>query len=318
MQMAITRGGDPSKNFAVGEPWLLGEHFEPLVQREVLTDMSYPPLRGRQGLIDAISNTRWQHGKHIVIANGAKQALAAAFYALKAKGINVMHVPPPYWPSFPTLIKAAGMEWDDRPSDSARWCVASPNNPDGWQFEGPGRVEVWDAAYASPAYGWNGMKPKAHCTVHSASKLLGLSGLRVGWLSTDDEDLAERAGYFVEITTSGVSNLSQAHVAAILKNFPELRDAHAKMQTRLIANGTAFFETIAQYCSASKAPPSSGGMFAWFQPREHHKFQAIAAQLGVSYVDGVNCGRPYHVRMTLGNPEKVTRGTFEAIARGLA
>jgi hypothetical protein len=58
--------------------------------------------------------------------------------------------------------------------------------------------------------------------VFSAAKQLGLSGSGLaGWRHNDDPEIAGQASYFVEITTSGVSILSQMHlVLAALRSAP--------------------------------------------------------------------------------------------------
>src|SRR4051812_4378156 len=74
---------DKSFNLAVGEPFFLSNHTLPKVlgsTEEIDLDPTYPKLGGDA---DLLKELRLRHrGQHIVITNGAKQALFAALYAL--------------------------------------------------------------------------------------------------------------------------------------------------------------------------------------------------------------------------------------------
>lgn len=321
MQMAIGRGGDPSKNFAVGEPRMLGAAISRIVnppRSEREFDPTYPAAAGDPRLRELIAASPWQNGRHIVIANGAKQALAAAFYALKKTGAFGIHVPTPFWPSFPTLIESAGLygTFGPYPVHGHALCWASPNNPDGQQWCSNGKLDVWDAAYASPAYGWNELVPPARMTVHSGSKLFGLSGLRVGWLSTDDQTLADHATRFVEITTSGVSNASQRFLMEAVSMHPDqLREVHGRSRRLVLENAAQAERILGPVCESVQIPCGPrAGMFAWVKPKDYQEFMESVKRGDLKVVTGDACGMRGWVRFTLGNDPTETYNAFAAAA----
>jgi aspartate/methionine/tyrosine aminotransferase len=207
-------------NLAIGEPEFLQEAMAPLYPKNAPVaegDLTYPPCDGygeiRQTLVD-------QFGRHIVLTNGGKQALAAGMFALRRRfPLEYATAKTPFWPCFPSLAAQGGLRWMSdtnvlsRCKDVLRiWTW--PNNPDGTygSLIDTNQVTLWDAVYASPVYGckdpwWCPSLTMAK--VGSASKLYGLSGLRLGWLQTDDPDVARYAAEYVEITTSGVSVAAQ-------------------------------------------------------------------------------------------------------------
>jgi histidinol-phosphate/aromatic aminotransferase/cobyric acid decarboxylase-like protein len=127
----------------------------------------------------------------------------------------------PYWPSYPTLARHTRQEFTTIDNVPGSWhpqsvtrVITSPNNPDG--AESVGECEIWDAAYFHWVYGAKAV-PVHAVSVWSAAKLFGVSGLRIGCVTTDDADLAEKMRQYIETTTSGVSNEAQTRLAGILE-----------------------------------------------------------------------------------------------------
>lgn len=262
--MMVRTHDDDSVNMAIGEPFIVRKALEDALggvdmQMPVL---NYPTLGGQADLLKELQ--KLYPGKHIVVTNGAKQALQAAFHAV---GNPVVQHYAPYWPSYPMVAKMAGCTFSSLPgiADTTN-VVTSPNNPNGFEAYEEGRLyDVWDAAYASPIYGWSGLVPYHRCAVFSAAKLLGLPGLRVGWLVTPDAALAAKAASFVESQTSGVSIFSQSAVAYVLSrdllhpDSPFIQNATKALQ----ANAEYFHDAF--YTSAAMLNVGDHrGMFAWY------------------------------------------------------
>lgn len=293
MQMA--RGEiEGGYNLAVGEPVLIQQHvrFPPFV---VKPPFPYPTLDGHPALITEL---RKRHNeRYIVVTNGAKQALAAAFYAYKknADRSAVAH-PAPYWPSYPTLARQVGMYFrGGRGYDDYVNCVTHPNNPDGAEHKFGEIYDVWDAVYAHSVYGWDYTVPEHQCSVWSASKLLGLSGVRVGWLATEEKWLADAAREHVELTTSGVSVPAQQIVAdALLALNVEpayYKEAYRQARRAMLKNGKLFREIMGEYCVEIEGVPRNGkGMFAWFQTAPATNFAEALRRAKVAAVSGDACG----------------------------
>ena len=144
LQMA--RGAPPGGfNLAIGEPALLQKYLHfPSVK--LAGPYQYPTMDGTHSLVHEL---RQMHSEgEIVVANGAKQALAASLFALKTEaGRNERTVwhKPPYWPSYDSLIRMAGLRWSTCEDPNPIKCITSPNNPNGDQCTEDYSCDIWDA-----------------------------------------------------------------------------------------------------------------------------------------------------------------------------
>jgi aspartate/methionine/tyrosine aminotransferase len=318
LQMA--RGAvDGETNLAIGEPFFLQNILADEIRvRYTSKRLTYPHIGGEPELIEELHRLLPQY-KYIVVTNGAKQAIEATFFALKRleRRSVVLHRAP-YWPSYPTLAKSQGLDFNvaaPRPASIA--CITSPNNPDGSQnWLAQDIYDLWDGAYAQPLYGYHGIPPMHRVAVFSAAKNLGLSGLRVGWVATDEPEIAAQAAYFVEITTSGVSIPSQMHMVGCLRALRDpdqighLTRAGFEARAALMTNGASFNELISDFTADVAGVPTAGqGMFAWFRARRPEIFATALEVAKIKLVTGEACGehRRGWYRMSMGQMPEVTR-----------
>lgn len=291
--------GSAQHNLAIGEPEFLRRVFEPHYPRHYGSDLSYPDTKPSD---DLLFELRKLHPKgHIVVTNGAKQALHAAVHALKINNpglVTGLYHHAPYWPSYPTIAKYANLPFHTQSSDQFDVdVVTSPNNPDGKERKDG---IVWDAVYAHSVYGWSGAEPMHAISVWSAGKMLGSPGTRVGWLVTENGALAGHAQQFVEQTTSGVSTVGQHHVAATLRNTERVRkDLYTSAEFVLKTNRSRFNLYLDKYITDLG---TGKGMFMWFQAKDPEKFANALSASGVIMVTGKACGdeRPGVYRASLG------------------
>lgn len=152
---------------------------------------------------------------HVLLTNGATGAATIAMRAYKQCGATVAVTrAAPYFPIYPKMIEAAGLghlpghnmatEYKDK--GKIINLIDSPSNPLG-KFA-PGRPEytIWDAVYYTKAYFLTPCPPPLHSVmVGSYSKLLGINGLRVGWIATNDDLLYERLKSLVTAEYCGLS-----------------------------------------------------------------------------------------------------------------
>lgn len=324
-------------NLAIGEPVLLQNHL--FGMRDVLTphligeDFQYPTLGGHPELVRELQ--LMNPHKRVVITNGAKQALDAAisFYG-NERDFPIVHTEGPCWPSFRTLAHRNNVSFSNESQFEIRnhyyeseivSILTAPGNPVGgnWEFFEGDRVKIWDAAYASPTYGWHGDAPFSwECKVESAAKLYGLSGFRVGWLITDNEALAEHVENFVELTTSGVSNPAQLAVAEMVRRHRArqldgtFEQAHAGIEKNF---GT--LRGVLKHYTDTHAY-SGTGMFDWFhvQLRHQAKFEWALKIADVLMLPGtvfLEAERGWW-RVSLGNDTDVTARAAQALSEALA
>ena len=314
---------DGGYNFAVGEAFFLADNLYWASTREAGYGPYYYPLAA--GEKDFVEEIKLLHpGKHVVITNGCKQAIAAAMYAFKGQNhyTSAIHSIP-YWPSYPTLIRASKLMIEE--GESRLECLSLKlatliNNPNG--TIATEECDLLDCAYGHSVYGWQGEMPAHKVSVWSAAKLFGAAGLRLGWLVTDDAELAAKAALFVEITTSGVSVLSQRYGAKLLKYQREhtaiVDKTYENARQILLANGDIFNQLMGPYCSVIQGVPFDGrGMFAWFQitPEYQEKFIAAINKLKIKLVTGDACGvkdKGWY-RMSMGHRMNFTQEALEKL-----
>jgi len=318
--MQMVRGQAPGEhNLAIGEPFFLQEAFTskgiyPPVG--VSFDPTYPLLGGDPELVASLREE--YGGKHVVVTTGAKQALVAGAYAIQQQNPGrvrtIAHLAP-HWPSYPTIADLSKLRFDSAPievfsvSDKTIRVVSAPNNPDGmFAPDHPNGVQwdIWDAAYASEEYGWNKIVPYSKISVWSAAKRYGMSGARVGWLVTADPALAQAAARYVEMSTSGVANSSQAMVLAVRKTLKALspidRDLlYGRARNTLLTTSLTFVEYFGNDLQIIDGYPRHGhGMFAWVLPKDYYDFLDKLKRARILVVDGRHCGVPGWVRISLG------------------
>lgn len=269
------------------------------------------PFGGYKPLVEYLEN---KHGAPVVICNGAKQALAASFYALRQNGYKTLGARMPCWHLIPPLVKECGLKM----SESGYDCYLSilPNNPDGHMFsnaemshhnewfqnEGSAPL-IHDAAYYSPIYVSDfEQKSIGDVQIFSASKSYGLSGLRIGYAVCYNTSYYSLLSNYVDMVSVGVSTLSQEYYLRLLyevehnKNkFPKLvslvRDQLAEAKRTMLSVNSDVLEI-------TDSSLNQCGMFGWF--KKGKRFDASKAK--IYFVDGAVSGFPDYIRMNMALP----------------
>jgi len=122
----------------------------------------------------------------------------------------------------------------------------------------------------------------------------------VGWLVTQNPEIAKLAARYVEQTTSGVATTSQYHVAATMRNVEGVQHRVKRdFRVQLFANRAVFFGYLEDHIEDHSAD-FDNGMFAWFKPKDPAAFKAAIDKLKILMVDGAACGCPGFYRASLG------------------
>lgn len=275
----------------------------------------YQPACGKTELVSLLED---KYKAKVVITNGAKHGLSAALYAFKSKGISTIWYDSPYYPANPGLVKTAGLTWSEAQiSDS--YLLTSPNNPDGnnlpnhdlaslsWQ-----KPTIHDAAYYSPIYLPEGQEVEPHgdIQIFSASKMYGLSGLRVGYVVCRNDDFYSSLVEHVETTTAGVSVMSQDMVRNIeltLKQNPTWHADFVKEARKAISLSRAELSKLDPDVLTLE-PCQTNSMFAWCKVGPALDYKSAKVYL----LPGDIFGKSGYVRLNIAYPVELIS---EAVSR---
>ena len=321
--MALAKKGLPEGgiDLSLGEPVLIRENLHNLFKKLKYTpsqeplkilECEYPHAAGRAELVEFL---KFKHKvKHVVITNGAKQGISAAFRATKSKTKKSVWTPSPHWLSFPTLAKSEGLKLTNEQSEGKIWLLTFPNNPDGNVYSNPfdrailsmkaikdGIPVIHDAAYNSEQY----LKPgeelqMGNIGVYSYAKTYGLAGLRIGYAITDNEEYYDAMCEYIEETTMGVSTASQEIILQIEKFFynnPGAKQYFMDNCRRDLNRNRAKLLQIDPRALKVKSVPEYG-MFAFVE--KGPKIKQALKKSKVFMLDGKYFGQPKYMRVSLG------------------
>lgn len=308
------------------EGWIDVSVGEPHIVREILletfpdaTDLSegfpvvdrmheYPSPAGYQPLVEFLTA---KHGAPVVITNGAKQALGASFYALKKMGRGVMGMRTPYWALIPPLANMHGVQCVDLHNNHWDGCLClSPNNPDGYvedlrvlhrECRRQNKPLIHDAAYYTHSYLPTHHDLTAHgdVRIYSISKMLGLSGLRLGYAVCPNPEFHRYIQEYMEAMTVGVSILPQIFLNGLMRTMdyqPALtRDFESMSFEELRQNKDMMTQVDPEVLEVPLDYQFTPGMFGWFKMGPKCDF----TKARINAIDGALFGAPGMVRMNL-------------------
>lgn len=289
MSLLLEKRKSDLLDLSIGEPFIfrsllndcLPPDFEINFQDswwEYLSPKGYDPL---------VKFLEEKHQNPIIITSGAKQALGAAFYALRKSGRNQCITPKPFWALLPDLadfhqVDFYSVPWEHAfPSERHGFLLlVSPNNPNGWMpdpFEYQLLIEelqdrkipiVHDGAYYSPGYVKPGtpLLPIGDLQIFSFSKMLGVPGLRTGYIVCHNNDYYKDLLAYQEMTTVGVSEASQHFILQILQYFKELPEIWKWINDQnyqILLNNKKTLTSIDPSIMLLAPECLDHGMFAW-------------------------------------------------------
>ena len=228
---------------AWGDPYFLLEILQNLYEPGLyaplsIKDCNYAPDLGEEKLLkycrDITKQTTGREYKYFCITNGATQAINSTLRSwYNNKIIDIVWTSKLGYPFYPNMIAKTGLI--HRKANLSKYMINdlkinadfaviidSPSNPLGEQtilntnFNNS-KCKIWDAVYHNKIYNACPIiQPNHEVYISSFSKLLGLTGARIGWLATDNKQ------YFDIITSDSlyenatVSKPSQRLVIDIL------------------------------------------------------------------------------------------------------
>lgn len=276
----------------------------------------YPSPQGYKPLVKLLED---KHQAPVIITNGAKQGLAACFYALHKLGFIEVKMKLPYWALIPPLSIMHEVESVFGDSELVQgkhippFLLLAPNNPDGacpsslelkdlsQQYKDAGVPLIHDAAYYTPTYLPDNHTPVqvGDVQIYSLSKSLGLSGLRVGYVVCPNVEYYKLIQQYMEAMTVGVSIVSQMlveHMLHRMHGYPTLTQSFENLSKAALEESKKIIKTVSPEILEVPADMENiPGMFGWFKVGPKADFEKAK----VNFIDGALFGVPGMVRMNL-------------------
>lgn len=296
-------------DLSIGEPSLVQEillqHYSPAINLQI-DSLNYPYSAGRRDIVEYLED---RHKAKIIMTCGAKQAMAAAFFALRQHGYKRISTRTPYWALIPPLLDQYGMKMEE--SGSPAELLVAPNNPDGWMPEDlpalykknkkKGIVTLHDAAYYSAGfigYHPDATVPTGDIELQSFSKSLGLPGLRIGYCVVRDKKFYNDILQYVESTTAGVNQISQHIIFDLMLEIDYDRKKFELFNQDVFLALQSRRRLLERLNSNFKVKEKNWGMFGWIKVNKNLDLN----NCGVRMVEGRAFGSKRHIRLNLAAP----------------
>lgn len=198
---------------------------------QALSKFDYPAKEGDPTLIDltkkVIKRQINQDYKHVFLVNGATGGCVIAMRAYQQRGKTICVTrDAPYYTRYPIMIKSSGLLMADKNYNHSNkdivYLIDLPSNPLAMMdnIAEKNVPVILDGVYLNNVYMSPGqVKIIPHDVyVGSYSKLLGLNGIRIGWIATNDDLLADRISGLITGEYCGLSSASQEILKSILEN----------------------------------------------------------------------------------------------------
>lgn len=318
-------------DLSVGEATLVRNnlltHFPSLQDPSLLTlnsgvsmqDLEYQSPAGYPPLVELLEA---RHQAPVVITNGAKQGLAASFYALHKKDRPLLWMQPIHWALLPPLAIQHQLEPEyldpiqatDKLRGMSAYLLLAPNNPDNdilpyselqdieRKLNAHKAVLIHDAAYYTHSYLPDDypLGPLGSVQIFSFSKMLGLSSLRGGYVVCYDKSFYRDLVEYQEMMTVGVSILTQKFLLAVLqkmKTNPETTLAFERANFAALKEAKHLMKEVPDsILTVSEEIERTAGMFCW--AKLHNKEAFKKARIHI--VGGEPFGDASMVRLNLG------------------
>ena len=316
-------------DFAWGKPYFLLEilekHYTPKLVPHDIKNMSYGPDRGLEKLIEItkkmIKDTTGLEYENIIITNGATQGINVLLRVLKKEiafnggpRFDSVMTSQHGFPYYGEMIKKAGFKRIKHESFdlSVFQCIRlidSPSNPIGKQYDcafGNNFTTIWDSVYHSHIYTDNTLKiPNHMAMVGSYSKLLGLTGARIGFIATNLHSLAKNCAHENLMENSTISIPSQELIIDIMEKI-DLNDFIIAGRNSLNNNREEFRKI--EYLFDNQPVPEVGMFYC---VHADNKALEIIKKCGIKYVDlGDN-----FIRFSLGQTNQITKDGIKSILK---
>jgi aspartate/methionine/tyrosine aminotransferase len=297
---------------------------------ESLLAMDYTPFNGDDKLIAStkavILRQTGETYKHVFLTNGASGGCTIALRAYASLGARYgMTNPAPYFPLYPGMMKAAGLHHTADPKITNAWdqrvfLLDTPGNPTGQHMDVPtfySKLDdvIWDAVYHNNVYcALKVPSPKHNIAVGSYSKLTGLNGIRLGWIATNDDVLAEEIATLIAPEYCGLSKPSKMIMAQLLEDI-NLSDSWGKFENDArdaLDYNRGMWSMLEKYFEGTPVPVN--GMF--YYAKMDKACKELFEKAEILWQSGTKCGHSDDFgRFNIGQDPVVIREAVKAVLK---
>ncbi len=309
-------------DFGWGNPYFLLEILEKKyptsIGRVDIANMSYAPDIGLPALVDytkkVIYKTTGIEYQNVFITNGATQAINSILKYYKKTGYETVCTTKYGYPFYQDMINNTGLErynklFTPKKYTKHLYLIDSPSNPEGEQASGMYSLNdpvIWDAVYHNNIYTKDlNTYPRHDVMVGSYSKLLGLTGVRIGYVATKCPIIHKILADISLKDIATVSIPSQKLIVDILTKI-DLEDFMFLGKTALDCNREQFQKI--EYIFDGQ-PVQEVGMF-YCAHADKKAFQLLE-KCGINYV---TLDESY-IRLSLGQKLNLTREAMRVILK---
>lgn len=310
-------------NFGWGEPYCVRECLEHYYRKKnymvpiQIKKAGYSSAEGDPVLISLIKQfikyTTGINYKHILITHGTTGAINIALRVLAKEGKDTCYTHQYYFPYYPHIIsknhyqhkKGLGIYHEENLSyKNAIGLVDSPSNPDGslLLYTDNTNSILWDSVYHNQIF-INSIPviPDHRANCGSLSKFLGLTGLRVGWIATNNDLDFQKFTEENLYENCTMSFYSQDLAIDILQSVD--LDNFTKAAKYRINNNRELFDRV-KYLFDNQEVPENGMFYpAWAST---HTCQLLD-KLEISYVQLDEVGKDKLLRFNLAQLNEITK-----------
>lgn len=308
--------------FGWGEPYCVREALTHYYKRKTFKTVSiqsieYQQYEGNPFLVENtrsfLKETTGVDYKYIIITNGATGALNIVLRAFKRKyNYNKCFIHKYHFPYYPHIIEKNGYKqgiglYRDHEkqlsSSKVLGIVDSPSNPLGdlLLYTDNHNNIIWDSVYHNPVYiNTIPVKPDHRINCGSYSKVFGLTGSRVGWIATNNEDDYNICRTENMYENCSISYLSQEFITDVIKN----TDLHNFMRAARyrINNNREMFDRICYLFDGQSVPENGMFLSVWASPYA----VKLLDKLNVKSVEMDSIGNDKYLRFNLAQTNDLT------------
>jgi aspartate/methionine/tyrosine aminotransferase len=316
--------------FCWGEPYCVREALKHYYKRKAakpidIDSIMYSPDPGNQKLIDYTRNfikeTTGEFYKYIIITHGTTSAINIALRVFAREGRDTCYTHKYYFPYYNDIIDKNGYKHkkglykqhkQQLNNPNTVGIVDSPSNPAGdlLLYSDISNNIIWDSVYHNPVFINDiPVKPDHRVNCGSYSKVLGLTGARVGWIATNNEsDYKEflKENLYENCT---MSTPSQELIIDIFDNI-DLQNFLRSAKYR-VNNNREMFDRIC-YLFDGQAVPNNGMFYAaWATPYTYK----LLGKLGIKSVEMDSYNKNKYLRFNLAQTNELTKKAIRYIIK---